>query len=702
MRQKILLSSLLCLAASLPSTQAEPTVHFSGRVDALDTTLSDQLDLLIEHERTGLLIAAHPAPQQASHQAPRQAPQQASHEAPRQAPQQASHQAPRQVPQQASHQAPRQAPQQASHQAPHMAAQPVRTAPRQERMVPRVAPPERTASAPKEMQRSPRQGSSANHEVATGRSPEESHAMPATESRHSQPPSAQMTHGIRTGSSFPPQGAQRLDEHASSHQPYQTNSRAEITGMHPNSPPHVSPITKASPPRLQSEHELAMLHLQQGHTPQLPAARNGWATPGRVAAGVVGGAALTGLASHQMAAPQMHGQPDEQRNRSSEPPKPGEQGAKRKHAIAAGERGSTGTTGIRNVPPPPRYANPRRLSQQRSSEMPYSKKPAGPLAYRSGVSLFPHSGDRHKGVPGIYDPGGYIRTPQRAGTRINRDYAHQQLAMMPNYQRDMSSNGRNMVSDRGAWPWRIPQQSTSWNPFGGGQGPNYGQGNGPYGGNPNGYDNQSNNPYGYGNQYNSDPYDGLNPYAGYPYGIYGNNAYWNDWDNYDSWDNWNNDYANAQPFYGNGIDFGVLNFLGSMFRGRDVGVVPGGEANDWLSNLLYFTGYSISGNNYPVNYFAMNGYAPTPYLFSVASGQFWQPGVGYTDYLPDNYQAPISVSVQEVVPSFDDRRKIVGYQPQTFYYNAYWDADARSFGYYDYRNKFHWLTFPGLSSYANG
>lgn len=574
-----------------------------------------------------------------------------------------------------------------------MTAQPVRTAP--QRMVARVAPTQRHMSAQAEMQHSARQGISAAHGLPSGRSPAESHATLPTEARHAQFPSAQMSHGMRTENSFSSQGAQHFGVRASSNQPYQTNKGTQITGMHPNSPPHVSPITQASSPRLQSEHQLAMLHLQEGHTNQQPLARNGRATPGRVAAGVVGGAALTGLAAHQMAPQQMHGQPGEQRNTASQHGMPGQQGVNGKHAIAAGERGATGTTGIRNVPPPPGYANPRRVSAQRSSGMPYSNKPAGPLAYRAGVNLFPHSGDRHKGVPGIYDPGGYIRTPQRAGTRINRDYAHQQLAMMPNYQRDMSRNGRNMVSNRGAWPWQIPQQSTSWNPFGWWQSPNYGNGNGQFGGNPNGYDNQYSNPYGYANQYNSDPYDGINPYGGYPYGVYGNSAYWNDWNNYDDWDNWNNDYANADPFYGNGISLGVLNFLGSMFRGPGVGVVQGGEANDWLANLLYFTGYSIAGNTYPVNYFAMNGYAPTPYLFSVASGQFWQPGVGYADYLPDNYQAPISVSVQEVVPSFDKRRNIVGYQPQTFYYNAYWDADARSFGYYDYRNKFHWVIFPG-------
>jgi hypothetical protein len=140
-----------------------------------------------------------------------------------------------------------------------------------------------------------------------------------------------------------------------------------------------------------------------------------------------------------------------------------------------------------------------------------------------------------------------------------------------------------------------------------------------------------------------------------------------------------------------------MGMLGGLL-GEPQGVGLGsGSPNDWLANLLYSTGYSTGGNTYPANYFAMNGYVPTPYVFNVASGQFWQPGVGYSDSLPNNYQAPITVSAQEVVPSFDANGNIVGYQPQTFYNDAYWDNDAQSYGYYDYRKKFHWARFPGLS-----
>jgi hypothetical protein len=271
--------------------------------------------------------------------------------------------------------------------------------------------------------------------------------------------------------------------------------------------------------------------------------------------------------------------------------------------------------------------------------------------------------------------------------------------MLPNYQRDMANNGRNMLSNRGAWPWHVPQQSTWWNPFSWQQGSNN-----------NGYQNNqfAGSSYGYGNQY--DPYAGINPYGGYPYGVSGDSPYWSGWNDYDDWNNWNSQYDNAPPFYGDGMDSGPLSLILSMFRGGGsgydrghggAGTTGGGPNNNWMSNLLYFTGYSIGGNTYPDNYFAMNGYAPTPYVFDVASGQFWQPSVGFADYLPNNYRAPITVSVQEVVPSFDGKGSIVGYQPQTFYYNAYWDNDAQSYGYYDYRNKFHWLTFPWLSTYSN-
>jgi hypothetical protein len=373
----------------------------------------------------------------------------------------------------------------------------------------------------------------------------------------------------------------------------------------------------------------------------------------------------------------------------------GERGANGAPGIMPGTRGANGTKGIGNVPLAPAFANPRHVSQQRSAQPSIvSRTPGARLGYAPTVKLFPHQGGRNGGVPGIYDPGGYVRTPQRAGTLINQSYAQQQLAMLPNYQSAMATNGRHMLTNRGAWPWSLPQQSTWWNPFSWNNGWNNQANNAllqnQYAANQYGY-----NPYGDNSPYAYDPYSGLNPYAGFPYEGDQPNAYWNDWNNYSDWNNWNNTYANAEPFYGDDGNSGPLGMLGNLFGGGHA------DNNSWMNNLLYFNAYSMAGNDYPVNYFAMNGYAPTPYVFIVDSGQFWQPGTGYLDTLPANYNAPITVAVQEVVPSFAANGNIAGYQPQQFYYDAFWDTNAQSYGYYDYRNKFHWLTFPGLSTYSN-
>jgi hypothetical protein len=107
----------------------------------------------------------------------------------------------------------------------------------------------------------------------------------------------------------------------------------------------------------------------------------------------------------------------------------------------------------------------------------------------------------------------------------------------------------------------------------------------------------------------------------------------------------------------------------------------------------------IDGIDYPCNYFADDGYCPTPYVFDVAAGQFWQPGNGYINFLPASYHAPITVAIQESVPTYSADGQIAGYQLQNFYYNAFWDAEAQSYAYYDYRQQFHWLTFPWLNSW---
>ena len=128
---------------------------------------------------------------------------------------------------------------------------------------------------------------------------------------------------------------------------------------------------------------------------------------------------------------------------------------------------------------------------------------------------------------------------------------------------------------------------------------------------------------------------------------------------------------------------------------------PWGMNSDlgWVPYQNYYDGYTIDGETYPANYFAANGYCPTHYVFIVATGQFQFPG-GFVDSLPPGYTAPITVSVQESVPNYNFLGQIVGYKFQTFNYNAYWNEQHQAYGYYDYREQFHWLTFPWLRSWS--
>jgi hypothetical protein len=134
-------------------------------------------------------------------------------------------------------------------------------------------------------------------------------------------------------------------------------------------------------------------------------------------------------------------------------------------------------------------------------------------------------------------------------------------------------------------------------------------------------------------------------------------------------------------------------------RNGNSGQWPGGwNPGPNSGNLGYYPGYSYNGVNYPYNYYADQGYCPTPWLFFLNSGAFWQPGMGYADYLPYGYNQPISIAVNEVVPAYDGYGNIIGYQNETFYYNASWDPNSQAYGYYDYRGAFHWTTFPWLNT----
>jgi len=165
--------------------------------------------------------------------------------------------------------------------------------------------------------------------------------------------------------------------------------------------------------------------------------------------------------------------------------------------------------------------------------------------------------------------------------------------------------------------------------------------------------------------------------------------------------NWHGDWQyNNSGWQGPGF---WNNYRGSLpWWGALAGLWPGGVNSDlgWVPYVNYYNGYNWDGNNYPCDYMADDGYCPTPYVFSVPNGQYWQVGRGYSNYLPAAYHAPITVAMQESVPEYDLGGQIVGYRLQTFYYNAFWDQQAQTYGYYDYRQQFHWVNAPSLNTQA--
>jgi hypothetical protein len=143
------------------------------------------------------------------------------------------------------------------------------------------------------------------------------------------------------------------------------------------------------------------------------------------------------------------------------------------------------------------------------------------------------------------------------------------------------------------------------------------------------------------------------------------------------------------------------NFNGNnRFRNTNYSQWPGGwNPGQYGANLGYYPGYWYNGMNYPFNYFALSGFCPTPWLFFLNSGCFYEPGFGYANTLPYGYNQPITIAVNEVVPSYDAFGNIIGYNTETFDYNAFWDPSAQAYGYYDYRGIFHWTTFPWLNTW---
>jgi hypothetical protein len=260
------------------------------------------------------------------------------------------------------------------------------------------------------------------------------------------------------------------------------------------------------------------------------------------------------------------------------------------------------------------------------------------LNYRAETANVPRIGNARTGIAGPFDPGGYVRSSALQSRLITPSFARAQFAQnFQNFNNMAALNHANMVGNRGAWPWQLPVYSPSW----------------------------------FGNQ-------------SYPW-AWNHNWYQNGWNNW--WGNpgWWNGYGGSLPWWATVLNLWPFGFNSGL---------------GWSPYLNYYNGYNYDGANYQCNYFADNGYCPTDYVFSVPNGQFWQVGRGYSDYLPPNYHAPITVAVKESVPQYGWNGEIVAYSWQTFYYNAFWDPQQQSYGYYDYRQQFHWLTFPWLRSWT--
>lgn len=292
----------------------------------------------------------------------------------------------------------------------------------------------------------------------------------------------------------------------------------------------------------------------------------------------------------------------------------------------------SGTRGERAVGQREPFTNPR--TTNRGGEANFSPRAGGRLTYGAGATRIPHGGDTRSGLPGSFDPGGYLRGAPSGSHFLNAQYARSQFASAnPNFASVAAANYQNAVQNRASWPWQLPPYAPGW-----------------FNGNPNNYWWQT----GWNN--------------GWSYGP-----------------SWYNGWGGSLPWWMALAD-----------------VLPWGMNSqlDWVPYQSYYNGYTYDNETYPMNYFGQNGYCPTQYVFDVASGQFWVPGRGYTDYLPNGYHAPISVAVEESVPQYNVQGQIVGYRLQKFHYNAYWNDQQQAYGYYDYRQQFHWLTFPWLNSWS--
>ncbi len=138
----------------------------------------------------------------------------------------------------------------------------------------------------------------------------------------------------------------------------------------------------------------------------------------------------------------------------------------------------------------------------------------------------------------------------------------------------------------------------------------------------------------------------------------------------------------------------------NFYRIKNHALWPGGwhPGASW-SKMWYYTGYWWGGYRYPYRYYALNSYCPTLYLLDLLNTTLQQIGTGKISYLPAGYQLPITVAVQEQIPIADAYGNILRYQNETFYYNALWNASAQAYGYFDYHNQYHLLTYQWYNTW---
>jgi hypothetical protein len=94
-------------------------------------------------------------------------------------------------------------------------------------------------------------------------------------------------------------------------------------------------------------------------------------------------------------------------------------------------------------------------------------------------------------------------------------------------------------------------------------------------------------------------------------------------------------------------------------------------------------------------------YCFSEYYFDIETGGFWwMNGAGtWIDCLPDGYHEPISIKVTETVPVLGDDGAVIAYETQVFIYVALWDDVNQVYGYFDWQDNYHVVTFPWLASW---